>query len=59
MSTCPSTGSTTNGTKETFPGPVCCDSDRNGTLFFTDEHANKVVTLDTTGAVTNHWGETR
>ena len=43
--------------EETFPGPVCCDSDRNGTLFFTDEHANKVVTLDTTGAVTNHWGE--
>ena len=43
--------------EETFPGPVCCDSDRNGTLFFTDEHANKVVTLDTTGAVTNNWGE--
>ena len=43
--------------EENFPGPVCCDSDRNGTLFFTDEHANKVVTLGIDGVVTNHWGE--
>ena len=43
--------------EENFPGPVCCDSDRNGTIFFTDEHANKVVTLGTDGVVTNHWGE--
>ncbi len=43
--------------QEKFPGPVCCDSDRNGTLFFTDEHANKVVLTDVDGAVQDFWGQ--
>ena len=42
---------------EMFPGPVCCDSDQNGTLFFTDEQANKVVLLSTDGVVQSYWGE--
>jgi len=42
---------------ERFPSPVCCDSDRKGTLFFTDEHANKVVVMTTAGETTGWWGE--
>ncbi len=43
---------------EAFPSAVMCDSDGNGTLYFTDEHVNKVVALDTDGNVLNSWGET-
>ena len=43
--------------KERFPAPVCCDSDASGTLYFTDEQANKVVLMDTDGNVIAHWGE--
>jgi DNA-binding beta-propeller fold protein YncE len=42
---------------ETLPGPVCCDSDLNGTLFLTDEHANKVALLSTDGVMQSYWGE--
>ena len=43
--------------QEKFPSPVCCDSDRKGTLFFTDEHANKVVMISTAGETLGWWGE--
>ncbi len=43
--------------KERFPAPVCCDSDKKGTIFFTDEHANKVVLTALDGAVQSYWGE--
>jgi sugar lactone lactonase YvrE len=43
--------------KEVYPSPVCCDSDGKGTLFFTDEHANKVVLMNTDGDVMDAWGE--
>ncbi len=42
---------------EAFPSPVMCDSDGQGTLYFTDEQANKVVALDTEGNVLHSWGE--
>ena len=41
---------------EKFPSPVCCDSDLKGRLFFTDEHANAVVTMTTAGETLNWWG---
>jgi DNA-binding beta-propeller fold protein YncE len=41
---------------ERYTSPVCCDSDHNGALFFTDEHANKVVLMDTEGDVVDDWG---
>ncbi len=43
--------------KEVYTSPVMCDSDGNGTLFLTEEQANKVVALDTEGNVLNEWGE--
>jgi DNA-binding beta-propeller fold protein YncE len=43
--------------EEVFPSPMMCDSDGKGTLYFTDEHANKIVALDTNGNVLNSWGE--
>jgi sugar lactone lactonase YvrE len=43
--------------EERFPSPVCCDSDQKGTLFFTDEHANKVVVMNTAGETLGWWGE--
>lgn len=43
--------------EERFPGPVCCDSDQRGTLFMTDEHANKVALVSTDGTVQRSWGE--
>lgn len=42
---------------EVFTSPNMCDSDGKGTLFFTDEHANKVAALDTDGNVLDCWGE--
>ena len=42
---------------EMFPSPVGCDSDQKGTLFFTDEHANKVVLMTTDGETPGWWGE--
>ena len=42
-----------------YESPVFCDSDLQGSLFFTDERANKVVTMTTdSGDVTAAWGET-
>ena len=44
---------------ERYGSPVFCDSDLQGSLFFTDERANKVVTMTTdSGDVTAAWGET-
>ncbi len=43
---------------ETYKSALMCDSDGDGTLFFTEEHANKVVALDTEGNVLFDWGET-
>ena len=44
---------------ELYESPVFCDSDLQGSLFFTDERANKVVTMTTDrGDVTAAWGET-
>jgi hypothetical protein len=44
--------------EEAYESPVFCDSDQQGTMFFTDERANKVVALSVkTGDVTNDWGE--
>jgi DNA-binding beta-propeller fold protein YncE len=42
---------------ERYLSPVCCDSDGAGTLFFTEEQANKVVLMNTEGDVLNDWGE--
>ena len=46
-----------NYDEEQFPSPACCESDRNGTLFLTDEHRNKVVLIKTDGAVQSSWGK--
>ena len=44
---------------ELYESPVFCDSDLQGSLFFTDERANKVVTMTTdSGDITAAWGET-
>ncbi|GEM_PF-71926 len=43
--------------EEKFRSPVCCDSDRKDTLYFTDEHADKVVVQTTAGETTGWWGE--
>ncbi len=51
-------GVTLSGKDERWDSPVFCDSDQKGNLFFTDERANQVVTLDQQqGDVTASWGE--
>jgi DNA-binding beta-propeller fold protein YncE len=42
---------------EVFKSPVCCDSDRKGTLFFTDEHADRVAIISTAGETLGWWGQ--
>ena len=43
--------------EEQFFSPVFCDGDQNGTMYFTDERANKVIAMSTeTGDVTDTWG---
>ena len=43
--------------KETFPSPVMCTLDSEGTLYATDEHANVVFMLKTSGETVGWWGE--
>jgi hypothetical protein len=45
--------------EDNFVSAVFCDSDQNGTMFITEERANKVISLTTeNGEVTSIWGET-
>jgi len=43
--------------KEKFPSPVMCAIDDDGTLYSTDEHANAILMLSTSGETIGWWGE--
>ena len=43
--------------KEKFPSPVMCTIDNEGVLYSTDEHANVVLMLSTSGETIGWWGE--
>jgi DNA-binding beta-propeller fold protein YncE len=43
--------------KEKFPSPVMCTIDNEGILYSTDEHANVVLMLTTSGDTVGWWGE--
>ena len=43
---------------ERFPSPAMCTIDSQGVLYSTDEHANAVVMLSTSGEMIGWWGET-
>ena len=43
--------------KEKFPSPTMCTIDSEGVLYSTDEHANAVVMLRTSGETIGWWGE--
>ncbi len=43
--------------QEILPSPVCCTIDSDGTLYHTDETANKVVTHSRSGETLGYWGE--
>lgn len=43
--------------KERFPSPVMCAIDNDGVLYSTDEHANSVLMLNTSGETVGSWGE--
>lgn len=42
---------------EKYPSATMCDSDGNGTIYWTDEHINKVIVMDDEGNVLGDWGE--
>ena len=53
---------TVNGKKEEYdkeilPSPSMFDSDKNDTLFMTDEHSNKVALISKDGNVESYWGK--
>jgi len=50
-------GSRTNSDTEHFPSPVMCVLDSEGTLFNTDERANVVLALKTSGETVGSWGK--
>ncbi len=43
--------------EETLPSPVCCTIDSNGTIYSSDETANKIVTYSRSGETLGCWGE--
>ena len=43
--------------RERFPSPVMCVIDSDGILYSTDEHANSVLMLSTSGETIGWWGE--
>ena len=43
--------------KEKFPSPVMCAMDSDGVLYSTDEHANAILMLSTSGETIGWWGE--
>ena len=43
--------------KEKFPSPVMCTIDSDGVLYSTDEHANSILMLNTSGETVGWWGE--
>ena len=43
--------------KEKFPSPVMCAIDDEGILYSTDEHANAILMLSTSGETIGWWGE--